>query len=367
MIVSCTAENLAKGLGIVGRSVGTRATLPVLNNILLRTEKGGIKLSATDLEMGINTWIGAKVDQDGAITVPAKLLIDYISNNSDKKIDLSLKELNLHLNSDHYKVNIRGIDAAEFPLIPKIKKGTEIIVQAKDLSRAISKTIIASALDDTRPVLSGIYFKAHANTLTMVATDSYRLSEQKINLLNPVSAEISFIVPARPLAEVLRILGGFSDKVVITPDENQVEFQLGDTMLSSRLINGSFPDYRQIIPDKSTSQITVAKTEFGAAIKMAQIFSREANGSIKLKLQTSGKICVAAVSPHLGEDTSEVNAEVSGKEFEITFSAKFILDVLQILESDNIKLDLSDEGKPAIVTGANDNNYLHIIMPIREE
>jgi DNA polymerase-3 subunit beta len=365
MIASCTQENLAKGLGIVGRSVGVRTTLPVLNNILIKTEKGGLKLSATDLEVGISTWIGAKVDQDGAITVPAKLLVDYISNNRDKKIDLSLKELNLHLVSDHFKANIKGIDAQEFPLIPQVKKQAEIIVNAQDFSESISKTIISVALDESRPVLSGIYFHAKGNTLKMVSTDSYRLSEKKINLDKKIENEVSFIVPGRPMGEVLRILNDNIDKIAIYPGDNQVEFVMGETTLVSRLIDGNFPDYEQIIPTKTTTNVTVSASDFSGAIKMAQIFARESANNIKLKLKAPNQILIAANSPHLGDNISEVTGEVAGQEIEIAFNAKFILDVMSVLSSDKIKLDLSGDMAAGQIMGEKDSNFLYLIMPLR--
>lgn len=367
MIVSCTQENLAKGLAIVGRSVGTRTTLPVLNNILIKTEKGGLKLSATDLEVGINTWIGAKVDQDGAITIPAKLLVDYINNNSDKKISLNLKEANLYLVSDHFKTNIKGIDATEFPLIPQVKKQTEIVISSQNLQSAITKTLIAVALDESRPVLAGIYFHVKGDTLKMVSTDSYRLAEQKITLDKKVENEFSFIVPYRPMSEVLRILSDSLDKVMIYPGENQVEFVMGETTLVSRLINGAFPDYEQIIPDKATTQVSVDARELTGAIKMAQIFARESANNIKLKLNPPSQISIIATSPHLGDNISEIKSDVTGEKMEISFNAKFILDALQVLKSDRIKIDLSSDTKPGLVYGEKDSNYLYVIMPLRTD
>ncbi len=365
MNVSCTQENLAKGLAIVGRSVGVRTTLPVLNNILVKTEKGGLKLSATDLEIGINTWIGAKVDSDGAITVPAKLLVDYITNNNDKKIDISQKEMNIHLSSEHFKVNIKGIDASEFPLIPQVKKKIELVISPTDLASAIGKTIIAAALDESRPVLAGIFFHAKNNTLKIVATDSYRLSEQKINLEKKLAEEISFIVPSRPMSEVLRILSNAMEKISIYPGENQVEFVISETTLVSRLITGAFPNYEQIIPTAATTRVSVSTDEFRSAIKMAQIFAKDSGSNIKLKLKAPKEISISANSPHLGDNVSQVAGTVSGKDLEIAFNAKFILDVLAVLKSETIKLDLSGESTAGLIFGEKDPSFLYVIMPLR--
>lgn len=365
MKISCLQENLAKGLGIVGRSVGTKVTLPVLSNILLKTEKGGLKLSATDLEIGIHTWIGAKIDADGAITIPSKILLDYVNANSDKKINMELKEANLSLSSDHFKANIKGIDAAEFPTIPEVKKKSGIEISASDFLRAIGKTLIAVALDESRPVLSGIYFTIKGDILKMAATDSYRLAEQELKLTKKTEEDLSFIVPQRTMAEILRLLSEKVDKVMIFPGENQVEFTLGETVLVSRLIEGAFPDYSQIIPQKLTTKMTVARSEFAAAIKMASLFAKESANNIKIKVGKENKISVVASSPHLGDNVSEVSGTVSGEELEIAFNAKFVSDILAVEDSDNIILEFSGSLSPAMLRGEKHADYFYIIMPLR--
>ena len=366
MKVSCTQENLAKGLGIVGRSVGIRSTLPVLNNILLKTEKGGLKLSATDLEIGIHTWIGAKVDQEGAITCPARLLLDYINTNNDKKINLGLKGLTLHLESEHYKANIKGIEASEFPLIPEVKKDTEIEILTQDLGRAIAKTIIACALDESRPVLAGVFVHGGGEKLKMVATDSYRLAEQTFPLTKKISSDISLIIPQRTMAEVSRILSDGAEKVKIYPGENQVEFLIDKTSIVSRLIEGAFPDYEQIIPKTIQTKLQTKAASFANAIKMASLFARESANNIKLKIEKN-KIEVLAVSPQVGDNVSDVNGTVSGDKIEIAFNAKFILDVLSVLLAEKINLEFSGPLAPAILRAEKEPNYLYVIMPLRIE
>jgi len=368
MKVSCTQENLAKGLGIVGRSVGNRSTLPVLNNILLQTEKGRLKISATDLEVGIHTWIGSKVDADGAITIPAKLLMDYVNTNKDKTITLELKESTLQLQSEHYKANIKGIEASEFPLIPEVKNAAEIEVLVSDFSTAISRTIIATALDESRPVLAGIYLNANDNKLKMVATDSYRLAEQTISLSKKITQELSVIVPQRTMAEVGRILGENIEKAKILIGENQIEFILGETILVSRLIEGNFPDYTQIIPKSHKTRLEASTAEFANAIKMASLFARESANNIKVKMDPANetdKIQVLAVSPQLGDNVSAVAGKVEGEALEIAFNAKFVLDALQVLGSENLALELSGNLTAGILKSIKDPNYLYVIMPLR--
>lgn len=370
MKISCTQENLAKGLGIVGHMVSARTTLPVLNNILLKVEKGRLNLLSTDLEIGINTWIGAKVDKEGAITLPARLLSEYITTNTDKTINLELKETTLKLSSEHFKANIKGIEASEFPIIPEVKAGPKIEINASDLKDGISKTVFACALDETRPVLAGVCLKTINGALKLVATDSYRLAEKTINLTStnpPAGGPVNFIVPGRTLAEVGRLLDESIDKVEILVGENQVQFKLGPTMLVSRLVEGSFPDYEQIIPKNIKTKINVRTEQFGNAIKMASFFARDSANNIKLQLKKPKTFNVIAVSPQVGDNTSELEVEISGDELEIAFNAKFILDCLAIVNSEEITLELAGSLSAGIIRPKKDKNYLYIIMPLRTE
>lgn len=367
MKISCTQENLAKGLNIVSHMVGVRTTLPVLNNILLKVEKGRLKLSATDLEIGINTWIGAKVDQEGAITCPARLLSEYITTNTDKTINFILKETTLHLVSEHFKAHIKGIEASEFPLIPEVKETEKIEVLAADFKDGILKTVFACALDETRPVLAGVYLKINTNKIKLVATDSYRLAEKTINLANKSQAQKNIIVPARTLAEIARLLDESIEKVEITVGENQIQFKLGQTLIVSRLIEGSFPDYEQIIPTDIKTKLQLKNNLFANAIKMASFFARDNANNIKLQLKKPKTFNVVATSPQLGDNTSEMEVEIVGEALEIAFNAKFILDCLAVAGADEISLEFAGSLSPAIIRPKNDANYLYIIMPLRTE
>lgn len=370
MKLSCTQENLNKGLNIVSRIVSPRGTLPVLNNILLKTDEGRLKLSATDLEIGINTWIGAKVDKEGSITIPSRLITDYINTNDDKKIDLELKDTTLSLESEKYKANIKGIESSEFPLIPEIKKENITIIKSKDLRKAINQVSFTCALDETRPVLTGVLLKIKEDQLKLVATDSYRLAEKTINLEKRVSSEINVIVPQRAMNELARILGEKEEKVEFKIGENQILFSFGETQLVSRLIEGSFPDYEQIIPKKLETKIILSVNEFANVIKMASYFARETANNIKLKIPKGGKnkkIEVLAVSPQIGDNLSSLEAQIEGKEIEIAFNAKFILDVLNVSDEDQIILETIDKLSPGIIKPLKNKNYFYIIMPLRVE
>lgn len=364
MKLSCTQENLSRGLSIVSRSVGTRATLPVLNNILLQTDKGRLKLSATDLEIGIHTWVGAKIDAEGGITVPARLLQDYVNNNTDKTIVLELNGTTLKLESERFKANINGIEASEFPLIPEVKKSVEIDVPTLELSTAINRTIIATAMDESRPVLAGVYFFNKDQEMKVVATDSYRLAEQTITLVAKPEKDFSFIVPQRTIAELSRVLANSGERVKVNPGENQVEFIMEGTILVSRLIEGAFPDYAQIIPKEKKSVIEMPTSEAANAIKMASLFARESANNIKLKITAPDKIEVLATSSQVGSNVSTINGTVKGDNLEIAFNAKFILDCLSVINSEKITLEMINNVSPGVIKGK-EANYLYVIMPLR--
>lgn len=367
MKISCTQENLSKGLSIVSHTVSTRTTLPVLNNILLKINKGRLTMIATDLEIAISTWIGAKVDQEGAITTPSRLLSEYVTTNTDKTINLELKDTTLHLESEHFKANIKGIEASEFPLIPEVKNGTKFEILASDLKDGISKTVFSSALDETRPVLAGVLFKIVNNNLKMVATDSYRLAEATLNISNANTKSINFIVPARAISEIGRLIDESLEKAEIIVGENQVQFKLGPTEVVSRLVEGSFPDYEQIIPQNVKTKIELGTIQFSNAIKMASFFARDSANNVKISFTKPKTLKILAVSPEMGDNISELDGKITGDEVDIAFNAKFILDCLPVIGADEISLELSGNLSAGIIRPKANKNYLYIIMPLRME
>ncbi|MCX6812382.1 MAG: DNA polymerase III subunit beta [Candidatus Berkelbacteria bacterium] len=368
MKISCTQEKLNRGLSTVSRIVGNRTTLPVLSNIYLETGDGCLKLSATDLEIGIVTTIAAKVDEAGATTVPARLMSEFVANNSDPNILLETKDNTTHLKSERFDANIKGIDPAEFPVLPEVSKEAEISISAEVFSRAVSEVIIACANDETRPVLSGIYFRFEAGVLYLVATDSYRLSEKKIKLTTPVPNDKEFIVPARTMQEILRISSSLvsGEKIILSASENQVAFVLGETKIISRLIEGAFPNYKQIIPTAFRSTAKVELKDFAAAVKMAALFARQGAGNIKVKL-ANDQIILTSIADQVGDNISNLPAEISGDEVEITFNAKFILDLLTVVTEKKILIEVNDKTSPGIIKPEKESDFAYIIMPLRVE
>jgi DNA polymerase-3 subunit beta len=366
MKLSCTKEKLNKGINIVSRIVSPRGTLPVLNNILIKTDKGRLKISATDLEIGINTWVGAKVDSEGGITIPSRLIADFVSTNNDETINLELKDTTLALKSDKYEAHIKGIEASEFPLIPEVKKDSAVSVKSKNFKELINQVVFSAALDETRPILTGILLSIKDNVLKLVATDSYRLSEKKYILDKKISEELNVIIPQRTMHELARILTDSEENVDIKVGENQIHFSFGDTQLVSRLIEGSYIDYTQIIPKKYETRTEIMVSEFANAIKMASLFARESANNIKLKI-SKDKVDIIAVSPQVGDNVSKVDAKTEGKDLEIAFNAKFILDVLSVIKEEKINLEVIDKMSAGVIKPVKDKNYIYLIMPLRVE
>ncbi len=369
MKLSCNQDNLSKGLNIVGKIIGNRGNLPVLNNILLSTDKGRLKLSSTDLEIGINTWIGAKIEQDGAITVPAKLLIEFVQNNTDEKINIETKGNTLNIKSKKYKANIKGINASEFPLIPGIDKNILTEFDAKYFQEAINKTIFAAAFDETRPILAGVFMSLSDDFLKVVATDSYRLAEATLKNSQANKKKIKIIVPSRTMSEISRIVAIVNpNKLKIYLSDNQISFSFADTQIVSRLIEGNYPDYQQIIPKTSTTKVKISVKEFANALKMASFFARESANNIKLAITKDKKAQISAISPQVGDSVSEIMVEsFEGENIEIAFNSKFVLDTISAVNEQYIFIEANGNSKPAVIKPFKEKQYLYIIMPLRVE
>ena len=364
MKIQVKQEHLARGVALVGRIASVRATLPVLANILLKTESGRLRLTATDLEVGLTTWIRGKVDVEGAFTVPARLLQDFVSTNTDESLTLEQVKETLHITSEHHSVTINGIGEAEFPLIPAVEGATSFTLPVATMKEVISQTLFAAAVDDTRPVLAGVLFMATDTVLHVAATDSYRLAERKITLPQSVAA-FRRIVPHRALAELQRMLPQTGD-VTLAFMENQVQVKAEDRELVSRLIDGNFPDYQQIIPKSPTSSAIVNRKALIDAVRLASFFARDSSNHVKFHINES-TVAVEAVSAQLGQSQSTISAEVTGEALTIAFNAKFVLDVLTVMVGETVSLEFSGPIQPTLVTDAALPDALFIVMPLRTE
>lgn len=370
MKFSVTQANLVKGLQIVNRIATTRSTLPILGNILLTTDGGRLKLVSTDLELAIDTYIGAKVEIEGAITVPARTFTEFVTNNNDETIDFTLKDTVLHAKSQHFTAEMKGIDASEFPTVPPISSEQTITMVAPDLKAGIGHTVFASANDETRPILGGVAFAVKGESVTLAATDSYRLAEKKIKVQNPASYEGTAIVPARTLTELNRLITDEHAQVTFTIDKHQIAATVGDTHIVSRLIDGTFPAYESIIPQKLETSATLNRQEFIASLKMASLFARDAAYNVTFVVSEK-EVTLKALSAAIGASTSTVVASVTGPEVTIAFNARFFIDALSVMSGEAVQFQVSPPADnhwfPGVLTSTTDLDYQYIIMPLRTE
>jgi DNA polymerase-3 subunit beta len=373
MKLSCLQENLNRGLGVVGRAVATRTTLPITNNVLLATEKSRLKLAATNLEMAISCWIGAKVEEEGAITVPARLLSDFISSLPSEKVDISLspQTKTLGLKCARFEARISGIDAKDFPPIPKVAEGIATKVEVEAIRQGITQVVFAAATEESRPVLTGVDAKFEGDSVTLAAADGFRLAVYKLPLAEPVGQEAEVIIPARTLAELNRLIAEQEEAVGVTvnADKGQALFRLKNIELVSQLIQGAFPNYAQLIPQSYTTKATISVADFLRATKTASIFARDGSGIIRLVVApggelTPGKVVVSARSEEIGDDVGEIDAVVEGEEAKIAFNGKYLTDVLSVLHEAQVALETTSPSSPGVIRPVGVDNYIHVVMPM---
>ena len=363
MKVQVTQENLNKAISAVARvAVSSRNPLPILNNILLRTDKNRLTISATNLEIAITEHVGAKIETEGAITLPAKLLQEFISSLPSGTITLETKDHKCTISSGNYNSVVNGMLPDEFPIVPKIEKGVSISIGGKDLKKALQQVIIAASNDDTRPVLTGVYVHVHEGDLYMVATDSYRLAEKKVM---PCKEDISILVPSNALNDVLRIVSDQDEDVVISTDNQQVVFRIGESELVSRLVDGNYPDYRKLIPSKFINSAQLPKDEFVNVTKVSSLFARESAGSITLNIDEVNKqMVIKSVASQLGENTASVVGEVSG-EGDVTINSRYLLDALNVMSVKSVSFSFNGKLEPCLLKSDELSDYLHVIMPLK--
>ena len=373
MKLSCLQENLDWGLGVVGRAVAARTTLPITNNVLLATESSRLKLSATNLEMAISCWIGAKVEEEGSITVPARLLSDFIGSLPNEKVSINLSQQTrtLGMKCARFEARISGVDAKDFPPIPKVEGGITTKVEVEALRQGISHVVFAAATEESRPVLTGINAKFEGNTVTLAAADGFRLAVYTMPLAEAVSKATEVVIPARTLAELNRLIAEQEEpvEIMVNPDKGQALFKLKNIELVSQLIQGTFPNYAQLIPQSHTTKATIGVADFLRATKTASIFARDGSGIIRLVVtpgaeMAPGKVVVSARSEEIGDDVGEIDAVVEGEESKIAFNGKYLTDVLGVLHETQVALEMASPSSPGVIRPVGSDNYLHVVMPM---
>ncbi len=370
MKFSCLQENLSQGLNINSHLAGTsKTTLPILNNILLSAEKNNLKLTTTNLEIAIETKIRAKIEKQGKITIPAQLFTNYINLLPNKPIDFELIKDELTIKSEDQEAKIKGISSEEFPIIPSLERNNKNVIKSEILKNALEKTIFAISSSEIRNELSGALFSFNNpenKNLTIVGTDSYRLTEKQISLEEVCFKEkTNFIIPLKTLQEVLRIIKEKSE-IEIYLTENQILFKYQETEIFSRIINGDYPDYQQTIPKNNKTQVIIEKEKLLRAVKTASFFSKTGINDINLKISSKkNNLIISSINDQIGENKTVLDGEVLGEDVEIVFNYRYLIEGLNNLSENEIKIQIVNDDTPGIFKNNPENNFLYLIMPIK--
>ncbi len=362
MKLQVTQENLSKALSTVGRVANTRNTLPILANVIIKTVGTRLAIAATNLDIAITHYIGSKVSEEGSITVPARLMQDFVSSLPSGVINLALDEYKLHITTDQYNSVINGISADEFPVMPAISNGATWYVQSGILKKALQQVLIASSSDDARPVLTGVYFHTSGGKLYIASTDSYRLAEKQ---LMKTGEDIKILVPASAMHDLLRVLDDGEEEVTVVYDDQQVLFKTGEVELVARLIEGTYPDYRKLIPKDFAVVAKLKRPDFVNITKVSSLFARESAGSVTMLVDDDkNQVSIRSIASQLGENTATANAETSGSG-EITLNSRFLLDALGVMAGEQIELCFNGKLEACVLRSVGDSSYTHVVMPLK--
>jgi DNA polymerase III subunit beta len=373
MKVTVLQESLAHGLSIVSRAVSPRSTLPVLSNVLIATDEGRLRLSATNLELGITCWIGAKIEEEGSTTAPARTFVDLIGTLPQEQVSLSLatatQTLNVRCGASN--TDIKCIDAQEFPPLPVPEMEGAILLNVADFKDMISQVVFAASVDEARPVLMGVLVTVEKDTITMAAADGFRLSVRKGTLSQSAAQPVTAIIPARALGELARVAadGNETISMVMPKGRGQVVFRMKEVELVSQLIDGTFPDYQQIIPRSYKSRTILSTPALLKACKQAEIFAREGSNVARLDIKSAGdlepgSVEISAQSEETGSNETIVAATIDGVGLLIAFNVKYMREVLEVIKSPNVALETSAANAPGCIRPVGDDNFLHVIMPM---
>lgn len=363
-------NNLKIGLDNVSKAIGSNTNLPIISNVLVKTYENKVKIMATNLEIGITVTVSGKVVEDGSITVPYDVLSSIVNNISSERINLEVKNNNLFINTDNYEASIQGIGESEFPIIPKIKEEKDFIVINKDeLGDALSKVIIAAGFSELRPEINGVLFIIESSGIKLVATDSFRLAEAKINggaLKNHLAEGMKVIVPLKTADIILKIAGDKStgDSLSMYFENNQILVRAEGVEVISRIIDGKFPDYEAIIPKSLSAEITVNREELVNALKLASSFTTRIK-DVKLRAKDNKVLEIYSSDSALGENKYLIPGKLNGSNFQATFNLKYMLDGVKAEDADQIYLGINEDNRPAVIKTPNSVNYFYILMPVK--
>ncbi len=372
MKVMVSQQHLAHGLGVVSRAVSTRSTLPVLSNILVATDEGRLRLSATNLELGITCWIPCQISEEGSITVPARTFSDLMGTlpNAPVSLNLNTRTQTLTVQAGSSVTDIKGIDAQEFPPMPVPEPGQGVDLNVADFKEMIQQVAFAASVDEARHVLQGVLVTIEGEEVTMAATDGFRVSVRKAMLSKPADQPVSIIINARALSELARIAvnGDETMRMIVPPGRGQVIFHLKDVELDSQLIEGNFPDYKAIIPRAFKTRVVVSTGEILKSCRQAEIIAREGNNVIRMNIQPKtegpGVIEISAQSEETGQSEIQFDANIEGPGLVIAFNVKYLREVLEVMKTPSLALQSNTNVTPALLQPIGDENFLHVIMPM---
>ena len=374
MKVSCLQQNLNRALSIVGRAVASRSNLPVLQNVKISTESEMLVLTATNLDIAITTRIGAQVEQEGAITIPARLLTDFVNSLPDDRIDIksSTDPLSVSLKCQRFDANINGTDPEEFPPIPTVDEGSTIKVDPQTLRETIAYVAFAAATEDSRPVLTGIKAEIEDDRFTFAAADGFRLAIYEGTLSEPMAEPMEFIIPARAMQEVGRLIGSDNSEVefTVTSSGTHALFKMGTIEIVSQLMPGSFPNFRSLIPESHKNRVVVSQTDFMRAVKTSSIFARDGSGIVRIQIQDEEDkkgLSVASRAEELGDNFGEIDGTIEGEideESRIAFNNKYLSEVLDVLGDGEIAFEMTSSSSPGVIRALDKDGYTHVIMPM---
>jgi DNA polymerase-3 subunit beta len=362
MKLTVTQENLARALSTVSRIASSRGSLPILANVLLKTVDNQLYIAATNLDIAMSEVIGAKVVKEGSITVPARLMQDYVASLPSSPLTLEVTDHKLHIKTDHHSSTINGTLADDYPEMPSIEKGTTITLPAGEFKHTLQQVLFAASHDDARPILTGVYLHTVDGVLFAVATDSYRLAEKQIRA---EKTDIQLLIPATSLQELLRVMRDDADTVTIQFDEQQARISIASIELVTRLIEGKYPDYKKLLPANFETKATLTRQDMLEITKVSSLFAREAAGGVTVTIEESEKtVSIRSIASQVGENTATANADCSGDAV-ITMNSRYILDGLQAFDGDKVTINVNGKLDPCVFTDPDNKDYLHVVMPVK--
>ena len=370
MKFSCNQDTFSKYLNIVSRIVTTKPGLPILSNVLFESDKGKLTMKTTDLELSISTWIGADIQDDGKITAPAKQLSEFVNSIPEEKVDIDIVKQNFNISTSNNTASFNTMPSDDFPNIPTVEKEKfDFRIKKVDIVQAVNRVAFAAASDDIKPVLTGVKVEVEDDTVSFIATDGLRLSKQSVKI-EKGSGKKNFLVPVRAFSELTYIISELDTdeewvNIYILEDRNQVLFRLSDVDLVSRLIDGEFPEYKQIIPTGFETKCLIKRDDFLNSLKVVNIIARSVLGNkMVLDINKEGKLSLSAIQSDLGKNQSVFEGKVEGSDIKIAFSARLLADILNHIDSEDIVFECTDPVKPGVFKIEGDTEFVHLVMPM---